>query len=324
MTKLLYCGFASHLPFKERSEDLVKNLNGLRWTALQSVGDTTVAEAWPGWCALFVRTNDGRLFHYGYDSPDKLPTGEVCGAIKDTTEDSPLAITAIEWGSKQSFIVTSNGQLRKWVGSDFTSEPQIVPSISGADCEPNPVQQVSAGTTFACVLFEDGSVKGLDLEADIDTAETVDFKLTDDEFVSIACGNEHLIMLSKRGRVYTYGHGAKGQLGHGVVEDVMEEAKLVEALDGVTITRIAAGGWHSMALSATGDLYAFGWNESGQLGFAKSDLPLTATPLLIDGGEECNYVSVSCGSRHSMAVTEKGELFAFGWNKYGQVSDLEI
>ena len=29
--------------------------------------------------------------------------------------------------------------------------------------------------------------------------------------------------------------------------------------------QIAAGGWHSAAISEFADLYMFGWNESGQL-----------------------------------------------------------
>ena len=37
------------------------------------------------------------------------------------------------------------------------------------------------------------------------------------------------------------------------------------ALDGMKIVKIAAGGWHSAAISEFNDLYMFGWNESGQL-----------------------------------------------------------
>ena len=41
--------------------------------------------------------------------------------------------------------------------------------------------------------------------------------------------------------------------------------RLVTALDGMRIVKVAAGGWHSAAISDTHDLYMFGWNESGQL-----------------------------------------------------------
>lgn len=40
----------------------------------------------------------------------------------------------------------------------------------------------------------------------------------------------------------------------------------MEALAGVEIVKIAAGGWHSCAISSIGDLYTWGWNDRGQLG----------------------------------------------------------
>ena len=39
----------------------------------------------------------------------------------------------------------------------------------------------------------------------------------------------------------------------------------MQALDGMRIKKIAAGGWHSAVISQYDDLYMFGWNESGQL-----------------------------------------------------------
>ena len=60
------------------------------------------------------------------------------------------------------------------------------------------------------------------------------------------------------------GRGGKGQLGHGTVTSE-DSPRLVMALDGMRIVKIAAGGWHSAAISSDQDLYMFGWNESGQL-----------------------------------------------------------
>ena len=30
--------------------------------------------------------------------------------------------------------------------------------------------------------------------------------------------------------------------------------------------QLASGGWHNLALTESGDVYSWGWNESGQLG----------------------------------------------------------
>ncbi|XP_020382999.2 RCC1 domain-containing protein 1 isoform X4 [Rhincodon typus] len=86
----------------------------------------------------------------------------------------------------------------------------------------------------------------------------------------LALGSEHAVLLSSDFTVYSWGSGRHGQLGHGGVEDEAEP-RIVEALHGLAMAEIAAGGWHSVSSSASGDLYVWGWNESGQLGLpAKS------------------------------------------------------
>lgn len=82
--------------------------------------------------------------------------------------------------------------------------------------------------------------------------------------VDVVCGKEHCLLLTEHGQVFSWGGGSRGQLGHGTLSS---EAKprLVTALDGLRITKIAAGGWHSACISQFNDLYMFGWNESGQL-----------------------------------------------------------
>lgn len=80
----------------------------------------------------------------------------------------------------------------------------------------------------------------------------------------VACGKEHCMLLTEYGQVYTWGGGTRGQLGHGSLSSEVTP-RLVVALDGMKVKKIAAGGWHSAAISEFSDLYMFGWNESGQL-----------------------------------------------------------
>ncbi|KAK4337386.1 hypothetical protein RND71_044131 [Anisodus tanguticus] len=125
------------------------------------------------------------------------------------------------------------------------------------------VKQLSVGSSFVCALLETGLVKAIDEEG-----SSVKFELEADldEFEYVACGHEHVLLLTKKGSVYSYGMGSRGQLGHGNSEDVTEDCKLIEALEGIKIIQISAGSWHSLALSEFGDVYSWGLNESGQLG----------------------------------------------------------
>jgi len=90
---------------------------------------------------------------------------------------------------------------------------------------------------------------------------------------------------------------------------------------------VACGGWHSLALTSDGDVYSWGWNESGQLGHSAEKLSsVTPHPFPIDLGSADDPVqAISAGSRHSVAVMKSGRVFSWGLNKFGQlgVGDLE-
>lgn len=143
--------------------------------------------------------------------------------------------------------------------------------------------------------------------------------LTNENITAVGTGQEHILLLSNKGHVLSYGRGSRGQLGHGNLENVTENATVVEALEGISIKAIAAGGWHSLALSETGDVYVWGWNDSGQLGVSRKKITTQAIPVPIEISEDDNFMAISAGSRHSMAVSENGILFGWGWNKWGQL-----
>nr|XP_037843608.1 RCC1 domain-containing protein 1 isoform X3 [Chlorocebus sabaeus] len=84
-------------------------------------------------------------------------------------------------------------------------------------------------------------------------------------------GAEHALLLDAAGQVFSWGGGRHGQLGHGTLEAELEP-RLLEALQGLTMAEVAAGGWHSVCVSETGDIYIWGWNESGQLALPTRNL----------------------------------------------------
>lgn len=137
----------------------------------------------------------------------------------------------------------------------------------------------------------------------------------------MACGVDHVLALSKCGDLFSFGLNGRGQLGQG---DILERTQpaLVKALAGIKTVSIACGHWHCLALSEFGDVYTWGWNEHGQLGHSL-DVPVVAVPTLIElppeDEEDTNFVSVGCGERHSVAVSEDGGMYTWGWNRYGQL-----
>ncbi|KAL6616369.1 hypothetical protein ACP70R_038639 [Stipagrostis hirtigluma subsp. patula] len=135
---------------------------------------------------------------------------------------------------------------------------------------------------------------------------------------AIACGGRHSAVVTDSGALLTFGWGLYGQCGQGNTDDVLSPT-CVSSILGVKMQDVAAGLWHTVCTSMDGDVYSFGGNQFGQLGTG-SDQAETV-PKLVDATslENKNARAVSCGARHSAIITDEGEVFCWGWNKYGQL-----
>ncbi|XP_031114818.1 ultraviolet-B receptor UVR8-like isoform X2 [Ipomoea triloba] len=134
----------------------------------------------------------------------------------------------------------------------------------------------------------------------------------------IACGGRHSVVVTDAGALLTFGWGLYGQCGQGSTDDELSPT-CVSSLLGIKIEGVSAGLWHTVSISADGDVYAFGGNQFGQLGTGGDQAE--TLPRLLDAPnlENVNAKVVSCGARHSTIVTEDGKVFCWGWNKYGQL-----
>ena len=73
----------------------------------------------------------------------------------------------------------------------------------------------------------------------------------------------------------TWGAGSYGNLGHGDNTD-QPKPKLVDALVGKRCSSVACGSKHTLALSNSGDVYAWGYGGGGRLAFPSGVSPLLA------------------------------------------------
>ncbi|KAL9677304.1 hypothetical protein QQ045_005532 [Rhodiola kirilowii] len=138
----------------------------------------------------------------------------------------------------------------------------------------------------------------------------------------IACGGRHSAVITDAGALLTFGWGLYGQCGQGSTDDELSPT-CVSSLLGIRIQEVAAGLWHTVCISADGDVYSFGGNQFGQLGTGVDQAEVL--PRLLDASsiENTRVKGVSCGARHSAVITEEGQVFCWGWNKYGQIEALK-
>uniref|UniRef100_A0A8B9KVT5 HECT and RLD domain containing E3 ubiquitin protein ligase 4 n=1 Tax=Astyanax mexicanus TaxID=7994 RepID=A0A8B9KVT5_ASTMX len=131
----------------------------------------------------------------------------------------------------------------------------------------------------------------------------------------VGCGRRHTVFLLGDGTVYTCGCNDLGQLGH---EKTRKKPEQVVALDAQNIVAVSCGESHTLALNDKGQVFAWGQASEGQLGLANME-DCVRVPRNIKSLSEVHIVQVTCGYRHSLALSRRGQIFSWGQNKYGQL-----
>ena len=243
--------------------------------------------------------------------------GRVLEARKFLREGEDDILEVVETPSGQLILRTRERRLlavMNRAGVSLECEDKSLKDVLKTSCLKNNGQIYSllgSGVVHECVYDTKSYCVKLGRELPVEGRSVSD----------ITCGADHCLLLTTSGDVLSFGLGTRGQLGHGDL-DPRREPTLVEALAGVPMNTVASGLWHNMVLSQTGDLYSWGWNHDGQLGLRNPPGTTVTLPAIVDTIPESSggsIVSVSCGGRHSAAVSEGGELFCWGWNGYGQV-----
>jgi alpha-tubulin suppressor-like RCC1 family protein len=134
----------------------------------------------------------------------------------------------------------------------------------------------------------------------------------------VVAGSSHALALTSTGTVYAWGVGIDGQLGDGSTQN-RDVPTPVALPAGTVVTHVAAGGDHSLALTSTGQLYAWGDDLHGDLGDGATvpeDTPVPVTPP-----PGLTFTAIAAGTTHSAAVASDGSVWAWGMGASGQLGD---
>jgi alpha-tubulin suppressor-like RCC1 family protein len=112
----------------------------------------------------------------------------------------------------------------------------------------------------------------------------------------IASGAFHNLALDNSNRVLAWGTNDFGQLGTGDTA-YTPQPRQVAGLDAVCVADIAAEGWHSLALSAEGEVYTWGRGEYGRLGLNDPKGAAQVRPKLVPGLQGHRVIQVGPASQ---------------------------
>lgn len=196
--------------------------------------------------------------------------------------------------------------------------------------EQDEIIQVEAGYEFSFALTESGRVFawGSNDRGQLgDGGYTVRYKpeeitenFGDEKVIRLSCGGFHSFAMTESGQIFSWGYNAYGSLGNGDKLNKNLPQNITENFNDERVVDIVSGYTHSFAITETGRIFAWGANSKGQLGNGNKidqDLPQDISSSF--GSEK--IVQLKTGVFSSMALTEDGEVFAWGSNIYGQLGN---
>jgi len=204
--------------------------------------------------------------------------------------------------------------------------PAIVPCLKS-------IKQISAGYFRSLALADDGTVwrwggygdSRVMFPITYATNAPVQIK-TSGKIIAISAGGMHDVMLCEDGTVWACGYNTQRQLGNNrVFNEILDEPVRVGNLSDVKA--ISAGGSFSLALKNDGTVWAWGCNESGELGSGAYDAKTGMMPgdnksEPVEVSMLRDVVEIAAGGSHAMAVTGDGGVWAWGGNDEGQLGDF--
>jgi len=282
--------------------------------------------------ALLAGGKRAGLYLWGCEGSD------VARPILETAAFGSTRLQHVACGGALTAVVSEGGQLFVWSQSSSSAAEDAlrvpVPRIPTLVNSPKRLGKVACGKGHVLALAADGTslvAWGVNDHGQLgrgpsvaggfhSTAEEVT-QLNGKALTNVSAGCRHSAVLTRDGHVYTFGSNAVGQCGVPVRHfDCLRSPHLHQEPCGSTPVRdVACGHYHTLILSHSGDdILACGLNKNGQLGNGSLEngeifLPVEKAPDLL------GVVAIGAGLAHSVAVTAKGLIFAWGQGSKGQV-----
>ena len=225
-------------------------------------------------------TTDGSVWNWGYGRDGKLGHGDEQRQLlpKKVEALAGQSVIAVSAGAMHSLALTAEGAVWSW----------------GEGC----YGQLGHGDQQQQLLPKK-------IEA-----------LVGQRVVAVSAGCGHSVALTTGGAAWSWGFGYAGQLGHGDQQHQLLPKK-IEAFAGQRVVAVSAGDEHSLALTADGAVWSWGWGERGLLGHGNEQRQLLPKKIEAFAGQR--VVAVSAGLYDNLVLTADGAVWSWGWGAYGRL-----
>lgn len=200
------------------------------------------------------------------------------------------------------------------------------------------VQNIACGGRHAALVTKQGEIfswgeesggrLGHGVDSDVLQPKLID-GLSKTNIELVACGEHHTCAVTLSGDLYTWGNGHFGLLGHGNEVSHWVPKRVNGPLEGIHVSSISCGPWHTAIVTSAGQLFTFGDGTFGVLGHG--DRKSTSRPREVESLKGLRTVRAACGVWHTAAVVEvmvgnssssncsSGKLFTWGDGDKGRL-----
>src|SRR5450756_149320 len=270
----------------------------------------------------------GSAWAWGYNGYGQLGNGTTTNSSTPVAVTNGTSVTAIAGGGNHSLALTSTGQVLAWGDNAYgelgnasitnSTTPVAVSLPSGTT-----VTAIAAGYNHSLALTSSGQVLawGYNGDGELGNGTTTSSSIpvavslpSGTTVTAIAGGGQHSLALTSTGQVLAWGYNGDGELGTGNGTTNSSIPVAVSLPSGTTVTAIAGGGRHSLALTSTGQVLAWGYNGYGGLG--NGTIFQNNTPVAVSLPSGTTVTAIAGGFFHSLALTSAGQVLAWGYNGY--------
>ena len=276
----------------------------------------------------------GQVFAWGEGEQGEMGNGAFKSHLRPVRVRLPpgVKVTSARGGYQFAVALTTTGKVLTWgdgssgqlgnghnVNRDapvWVKLPRGVRITAVSACGDCAIALTSTGRVLA---WGDGKLGQLGDGKKISTATPVWVKLPrHTKVTAIAAGAHHLLAVTSTGGLLAWGNDSSGELGIGA-RGIRLTAVRVRLPRGVKVVSASAGLFHSLALTTTGRVLAWGGNGDGQLGDGST--MGSGVPVSVHLPKLAHIVAVAAGRYHSLALTRGGRILAWGDGSLGQLGD---
>lgn len=310
-----------------------QDFGGLTFSAIAAGTDFAVA----------IRV-DGTLFSWGYNNQGQLGVGSTTDKSSPTQVNTALTFSQVAAGGNFAVALTADGKAYAW---GYNLHGQLGDNTTTRRTSPVEVQtaltfsHISAGLSHVLAISSDGRLYAWGqgtygqlgfasgwVAGKLTPAPVATTLVGSRTFSAVAAGSIFSVALDSQGNAFSWGQNQFGQLGIGVFGDgtsATNKTVPVAVNTAKTFSAVVAGRWHTVAFDMAGELYAWGINANAQIGDGTTTNrhSPTASSKANSGSSKFTHLSAGPGvqANHTLALTDTGVLYAWGWNDYGQLGN---